>query len=361
MEYITSNAYYFRTITHIGGIQTHLYYIAKKYGKYDITIFCHEIDQRQLHRLRQYVRVVELKPGDTVICDNLFCCFNREILDQCEANHKYLVLHGDYEDIVRREQGFMKNLPIDPRIDKYLGVSQHVCDSWERLTGIHAEYIGEPVIVPKPKKPILLCSATRLSPEKGWERMKRLATGMASQGISFIWMVFTNSIKKEDVPGMVFLPARLDITEILPMFDAVVQLSDNEGFCLTVAEALLCGVPVITTDLPVFKELGLNDTNSVRLPFDMEDIPYDKIKALVKKKPKWKAPEDKWDEYLSHEPSWYEDDHSMVMATGEWVRMKLTDVELQHVPQAGEIWGVTPERLKKIREFEKYNKVTLIV
>jgi len=119
-------------------------------------------------------------------------------------------------------------------------------------------------------------------------------------------------------------------------------------------------VPVIATDLPVFKELGLTDTNSVRLPFDMHDIPYDKIKALVKKKPKWKAPEDKWDEYLSHEPTTYEDDHLMVVATGEWARIKLTDIELQHVPQAGEIWSVSPERLEKIRKYEKDTGIKLL-
>lgn len=360
-EYRTANAYYFRVISKIGGIESHLFYIAQKYGQYDITVFYKEADPLQLMRLRRYVKCVEVKPDDRVICENLFCCFNREILDQCEAKNKYLVLHGDYAELTKFNERQMEWLPIDKRIDKYLGVSQTVCDSWEKLTGIHAEFIGEPVMIGKPKKVMRLISATRLTSEKGWERMKRLATGMASQGISFLWFVFSDTVKKEDVPGVVFLPSRLDISEILPGFDALVQLSDSEGFCLSAAEALLCGVPVIVTDCPVFKELGLNDTNSVRLPFDMEDIPYDKIVGLMKKKPKWKAPDDKWDEYLSHEPSGYEDDHSLVMATGEWVRMKLTDVELKHVPQAGEIWGVTPERLKKIREYEKNNNVKLIV
>ena len=177
MEYRCANAYYFRIISKIGGIESHLWYIAQKYGKYDITVFYHEADPLQLMRLRRYVRCVQVKPEDKIVCDNLFCCFNREILSQCEAKTKYLVLHGDYQDIVRREEGFRRNLPIDKRIDKYLGVSQHVCDAWEELTGIHAEFIGEPVIVPKPRKPLLLCSATRLSPEKGWDRMKILAEG----------------------------------------------------------------------------------------------------------------------------------------------------------------------------------------
>ena len=82
MIYKTTNAYYFSRINNIGGIESHLYYVAKKYGDYDITIFYREADEKQLQRLGQYVRAIQIKPGDHVECTNLFCCFNREILDQ---------------------------------------------------------------------------------------------------------------------------------------------------------------------------------------------------------------------------------------------------------------------------------------
>ena len=36
MKYKTANAYYFRSILAIGGIESHLYYVAQKYGKYDM-------------------------------------------------------------------------------------------------------------------------------------------------------------------------------------------------------------------------------------------------------------------------------------------------------------------------------------
>ena len=53
MKYKTANAYYFRSILAIGGIESHLYYVAQKYGKYDITVFYREGNLKQLERLRK--------------------------------------------------------------------------------------------------------------------------------------------------------------------------------------------------------------------------------------------------------------------------------------------------------------------
>ena len=104
MIYKCVNAYYFYYINTIGGIESHLYYIAKKYNNLDITIFYHEGDPQQLFRLKKLIRCIKITPNDKVICKKLFCCFNREILDQCEAEEKILVLHGDYKDMVERGQ-----------------------------------------------------------------------------------------------------------------------------------------------------------------------------------------------------------------------------------------------------------------
>ena len=98
MKYTATNAYYFRNLNAIGGIESHLYYIAKKYGKKtDITVFFRSGDTRQILRIKKYARCIQLQENDTVECKNLFCCFNKEILDRCTAEKRYLVLHGDYE------------------------------------------------------------------------------------------------------------------------------------------------------------------------------------------------------------------------------------------------------------------------
>ena len=350
-----ANAYYFSAILEIGGIESHLYYLAQKYGKYDITVFYRTGNQRQLKRLRQFVRCVQLKPEEKVICTNVFCCFNREILDQCEADHVYLVLHGDYLDMVNRKQLNRDVLPLDDRVDTYLGVSKLVCESWETLTGIKAEFVGEPIVLPNRAKPLLLISATRLSPEKGWDRMQILADALDSADVNYLWHIYTNSPKPNSRPNLTFLPTRLDIVEKLKAYDAFVQLSDNEGFCLSVVEALASGVPVIGTDLPVFKEIGLNEENSIILPMDMSDIPVDKIANISRdlKGFSYTPPKENWNKYLKHTKSTYVVRSALIRATGEWRKNSITSVDLGYIPREGETWYVDSDRLAIIEDFEK--------
>ena len=359
MVYECANAYYFRHLNTIGGIESHLRYLAKRYaGRYEITIFYKTADVEQLNLLKRYARVVLLEKNDRVKCKKLFCCFNREILDQAEWERSYLVLHGDYKDMVRRGQLAESALPRDDRIDEYLGVSQLVCDSWFELTGIKATNISEPVVLDKCDKPLMFVSATRLTPEKGWNRMVALANKMNECGVNFTWFVYTNS-EQPSVRNMVVLKPRYNITEKLGGYDAYIQLSDNEGFCLSIVEALMRGVPVIATDLPVLKELDLNDKNSIILPFDMSDIPIERIKNIHKLKFKYEPPEERWDEFLDHTPPSKGKDIEVIALDGSKAR-GIVDVELGRVPEMGERWKVTKARYEDLIAFGLKHKINLI-
>lgn len=360
MEYRTANAYYLRTLIKIGGIESHFYYLARKYGRYDLTIFYYNADRDQIRRLKKYVKCIKLNKDDRVICENLFLCFNSEILEQAEAKHIYRILHGDYLDMVRRGQLRHDLIPVDKRVEKYLGVSQHVCRTWEELTGLPAEFIGEPVVLDDVDKPLLFLSATRLTAEKGWNRMKILARELDRNGVKFLWLVYTNKPGSNPGPNMIFMEPRLDITDFLPMFDAYIQLSDNEGFCLSAVEALLKGVPVIGTDLPVFKEIGLNKKNSILLDLDMKSIPIDRIRKIRSLKVNYTQPEDKWLDYLEPVPTQYHYEEFKVRATSRWWEMKMSAVDLGHVPQPGEEWIVDSDRYKVITDYEKANGEKLI-
>lgn len=357
MIYECNNAYYYRHLNRIGGIESHLRYLAKKYSKkYEIVVFYQTADMEQLEELRKYVRCVQLDKRDYVKCKKLFCCFNREILNQCEAEKKYLVLHGDYKDMMKRGQLGERSLPIDPRIDEYLGVSQLVCDSWEEITGIKAKNVFEPVVIEK-TKPLMFVSATRLTPEKGWDRMVRLANVLDENHVNYLWYVFTNS-NKPGTENMVMLPPRFDITDKLGGFDAYIQLSDNEGFCLSIVEALLQGVPVIATDLPVLKEIGLNESNSVILPFDMDKIPINRIRNIDKLKFDYKQPKDKWSSVLDKTP--VDNELIEVVACDGYVQRSLYDSQLKRVPQRGERFFVTKARYEDLINYGEKNRCTLV-
>ena len=357
MIYKCSNAYYFRHLNTIGGIESHLMYLGKKYGKdYSITVFYRTGDNEQVRRLSQLVRVVQIDNNDYVECNALFCCFNREILDQCKAKRKYLVLHGDYKDMVERGQLGRASLPLDDRVE-YLAVSELVAKSWEELTGHKCVNVYEPVVLDKIDKPLMLLSATRLSAEKGWGRMKKLCEALNNAHINYQWFIYTDT-NKEPLPNMVFLKPRLDITNLMGGYTAFVQLSDNEGFCLSIVEALCRNIPVIATDLPVLKELGLNEKNSVILPLDMSDIPVDKIRKIGELKFKYTVPADKWADYLDTEIMG--DEEFEVRATDTFAKKKLIDTTLNRIPQPGEVWKVNQLRYEQYLKFEERYRMKLV-
>lgn len=342
MIYKCTNAYYFNTLSAIGGIESHFYYMAKKYGEYDIVFFYRKGDPKQVSRIRKYARCYQINNDDFLECDVLFCCFNREILDQCKAKKKYLILHGDYKDMVERKQLDKEWLPIDDRVDGYLGVSQSVCDSWYEMTGIKAQCVYQPVVFDKKDKPLLFISATRLTPEKGWSRMQKLANELDKNNVNYLWYIFTNSAQ-EPLPNMIFCYPRLDITDKLELFDAFIQLSDNEGYCLSVAESLSKGVPVICTDLPVFRELGLNNSNSIKIDFDMSNIPIDRIRNIRDLKFKFKVPEDYWLKYIKKKKSNYKGANMKVRAITTYY-----DLELRDQIKEGSIIDVDENRAKRL-------------
>ena len=358
MNYKCTNAYYFGHLNKIGGIESHLYYVAKKYKDIDMVVYYRSCHETQLERLKSVVRCVHLEDYDSVECVNLFCCFNRDILDHCKAKKKYLVLHGDYKNMVERGQLDVSRLPVDPRIDEYLGVSQLVCDSWFELTGIQARCVYEPVVLDKVERPLMFISATRLTPEKGWHRMEKLAMELDKANVNYLWLIYTDS-KKSPTKNMVFCEPRLDITDKLGGFDAFIQLSDNEGYCLSVVEAMMRKIPVICTDLPVLKELGLDDSNSIRLDFSMENIPIEEIKNIRKKRVKFAQIEDKWGDVLDKSPRI--EQKIKVTAGNGYVNRRLIDSQLNRVPQPGEQWYVDYYRYEDLIAYQTKQRIQLIV
>lgn len=338
-----------RKIWGIGGTESHLYYLAKRYRGTDFAVLYYEADRAQLQRLRKYVRCIQVTAADRIRVKNLFVCYNRDILERVKAENVYFVLHVDYLDMFRRGQE--KKPPVDNRVTRYLGVSQHVCDAWKELTGIDAEFIGEPVVLEETERPLMFVSATRLTKEKGWHRMKYLAKVLNDRGVKFLWVIFTN---KEVTPerNMILMDPRLDVTDWFPCFDAYIQLSDNEGFCLSAVEALMKGIPVIGTDLPVFHEVGLDESNSVLIDMDMQNIPVEKIRNIRGLKFNYKEPADRWDEFIENVPFEYVDGSIKVRATSYWEHHGLKAADLGHVPFEGEEWTVDSDRLDHLKSAE---------
>lgn len=355
MEYKCTNAYYLSNINTIGGIESHFLYLAKKYKNYDIAFICRSGNAKQIERLRKYARVIIIDNNDKIKCKILFCCFVHDILNQVEADKKYFVVHGDYKSMLENKQ--INVVPDDERFDGYLGVSQLVCDTWFELTKKKTKLVYEPIVLDKVDKPLFLVSATRLSEEKGWERMKILSQLLDDNKVNYLWFVFSDT-PKQTPQNMIRLDPRLDIVNKLDGFDAYVQLSDNEGYCLSIVEALIKGLPVIATDLPVLKEIGLNEDNSIILPFDMKDVPIDKIKKIRSKKFKYTPIKDKWDSVLDKTPRVKKS--VKVITTDGWIIHNVVDRITGKFYEKGTRLTLDEDRYIELRKFEETHHVSLI-
>ena len=133
--------------------------MARKYcNDFDITFLYSNGDRKQVQRLRKYARTIKWD-HQRISCEKAFFSYGAGIIDYVDSKENILVLHTDYS-------GSSKSIKIDPRINRYIGVSQVVCDSFKDITGIEAELCYNPLVVDKPKRILNLISATRLTKEK---------------------------------------------------------------------------------------------------------------------------------------------------------------------------------------------------
>ena len=345
------NIFYFSYLNKIGGIETFFYYLSKKYKDWDITIFYQAGDINQIKRLKQYVRVNKYK-GEHIKCDKAFFCFNLDIIDNVEAKEYIQIAHGDYKSM-----GLKPN--IHPKITKYVGVSNQVCNTYKEVTGYETETVYNPIELDKPKKVLNLISATRLTKEKGKDRIIKLAKIFDDAQIPYLWTIFTDDINAIDNPNIIYMKPRLDIINYIANADYLVQLSDNEGFCYSVVEALCVGTPVIVTECPVFKELGVTNNNGFILDFDLSNIPINDIYNGLPEF-KYSPKEDNWYNILEKGNSTYKEELEMkylVEALDIYEKDNITDNELERIPKAGERFEVSKERLDVLLGENEHGKV----
>ena len=299
---VYSNVFFVNSILEIGGIETYLYEIAKKYNKYDITIMYNEADTRQLNRLRKLVRVIR-RPSK-VKCKKAFVPYSYN-LEGVEFEELIQVVHANYK---------VQTMPpnTDSRIKKYIGVSGWVAKDYEDLLkaqGVEkkVQVYYNPLTIEKEAKILKLISATRLSSEKGAKRIVKLAELLNEKKIPFIWLIFTkDKYAIPNIPNVLLMPTTLNIRPYIKEADYLVQLSDTEACPYSIREAWELGTMTITTPIPSLYELGLVEgENGYVLPYNMENIDVEKLYNGVKKF-KYKGLEDRYDELLDKSPRTYE-------------------------------------------------------
>ncbi len=333
--------FYFYHINQIGGIETFFYQLAKQFEDRDITIIYKKADREQLKRLQKHIRTIKYRE-QKIKCKKAFFNYTIDIIDNVEANEYVQIVHADFHKITYKPN-------IHPKINRYISVSELAGKSFKELTGIECEVIYNPYKVEKAKKPLILISATRLTEDKGKGRMITLGEKLNKAEIPYLWLVFTNDKNAIENPNIVYMKPRLDILNYISGADYLVQLSDGEAYCYSMVEALTVGTPIITTNLPVLKEIGVNETNSFILEFDMSNLDVNKIYEQAKKfNFKYTPPKSEWDKEITKKKSKYKEELKMkylVEALNTYEERKIEDGVFKRILKAGEQFEVDKERL----------------
>jgi glycosyltransferase involved in cell wall biosynthesis len=336
-----ANVFYVPHFNIIGGIETYCYELAKKYKDKDITFVYSDLksDINQLNRIRKYARVIyqPYNSKEPIKCKRLFVMYRSKI-DLFEPDDVIQIIHADYE-----AQNLKPNL--DERISKRYGVSKAVADSYNRISGINVDVCYNPLTIDKPKKVLKLISATRLTKEKGKDRMIKLADALDKAGIPYLWLIFTNDSLPIPNKNVIYMQPRLDIRDFIADADYLVQLSDTEAFSYSVLESLCLNTPVITTNIPSFKEMGVKTgINGYILDFSMNEIPINDIYTKIPKFT-FKMPKDKYDELLINEPSTYTPDKLVKVIC----KRSYKDLEFNRKIQKDEEIEITLERAEYLK------------
>ena len=355
---VTYNARGWKTIKHtnvlyandlhmIGGVETYLNEMVKKYHDLDICVCYKTADKNQIKRLKKLVPVYRVDENTKIFCKVAIINYDTSIIDQIVEGDVYQTIHGDYSNPHYQALGI--KVPTDDRLKGYISITHYSEKSFERLTGIKPMFSYNPLTVEKGEKPLILMSALRLRPEKGTERMKKLIQALNKAEVNYLWYIFADEEWDVDDSHLVFVKPRLDLSYFMEQADYLVQLSDTECCSYSINEMLFRNKPVIVTPLPYLDEIGVkHGKNAWIMEFDCSNV--DEIVKNITKIPKFefKKFEDNYDKFFVKSKSTYEpkeDVKYLVRANKQWLIDSLADNQLGYIPHEGEEWIVDEERL----------------
>ena len=303
-----TNIIFMPNISALGGIETYVYELVKKYKDLDIAVVCKKIHPTQEERIRKYCRVYK-HTNELIKCKVAIINYDQSIIDYISDDAKiYQCIHADYTNPIYDH----KPKP-NKRIYRFLGITKYLKESMEKMVKPNIiDLCYNPLTIDNVDKPIVIVSATRLHKNKGVERMRTLIKKLDKAKVNYLWFVISNDEINFDSENVIYIKTRLDISRWLELADYVCLLSDSEACSYTLNEALYRNIPIITTPLPYLEEIGVKDNvNAYIMEFDCNNV--DSIVERITTIPKFKFNrlEDNYINIFAKSKSRYEEERLM--------------------------------------------------
>lgn len=275
-------------INKIGGVETFVINFCKRMCKYyEITVLYEFADMDKIIYLSNYATVEKLsnKKYKADICLYGTAWGNRPE-SQIEALKYIQVLHADYRNVI--ENWPAASLKLTPKTEFVVSVGESVRQSVIELYGIDSTVIYNLLNIDiKPQKNLRLVTASRISPEKGFLRISKMAHFLKDSNKPFSWDIYGDTPSKDfknkiinllsDVPEVSFKGTKTNVIDYVSDADYLVQLSDSEGFSYSIYEALQVGTPCIVTNFKSASEQIVDGKNGYILDMDLSNLDIDKI------------------------------------------------------------------------------------
>lgn len=300
------NIIFMPTISELGGIETYVYELVKKYKDLDIAVVSKRCDKLQAERIKKYCKLY-IHNEQKIECKVAIISYDTGIINYINEDAKiYETIHADFSSPIYNG----KKPPKNSRITSYIAITDFLKEKMQELLNVDNMIMSyNPLTIEEEEKPLMLVSATRLHKNKGKARMEKLAKALDAAGVNYIWYVFTNETTGINSPNVIFLKNRLDTSRWLSQADYGVLLSDSEACSYFINETLYRNIPIISTPLPYLKEIGVEDgKNAYIMDFDCKNV--NDIVKNIKNVPKFKFEhlKDKYREIFAPSKSHYKED-----------------------------------------------------
>ena len=284
----------------IGGVETFAENFCKRMNKhYDITLMYDKFDSIELPIvLSKHCRIENLDRSKIYSSDYFinstawgFCPY-----DNISALKVIQIIHADYRHVIANWKfKYIKH----PKVTHHIAVGELVKEGFEiatdyKIDDIIYNLLDNTIKLPgKSKNKVLtLITCSRLSGEKGFDRMVILAKLLTEAKITYLWNIYGNPetptkyasdimAKFKPYPNVVFNGVIKNPMPEIHKADYLVQLSDTEGYAYSVYEALQAKTPCIITPFASGNEQITNGKNGYVIPFDMKRINLNKIISKI--------------------------------------------------------------------------------
>lgn len=275
----------YNKIVKLNGVYTHDLNFIKTFGKdYEITYVYEAGDTPLLNKIAEHAKLLQNK-GQVIETDLCIYSSLYQGAHQIKARKFIQMLHADLK------AWKVNYKPV--HIDYHVAVGQGVADSFKEHNGMDSVVIPNMLAEDvKVEKVLRLVTASRIAEGKGFDRTTVLARKLQEAGRPFIWEIYgggapnyINNLRYNltYIPEVVLMGERTGIQSFMACSDYVVQLSDNEGYCYSIHEALQIGKPVIATRWPGIEEVVKDGENGYILDMDLGNLDINKLYDSIPK------------------------------------------------------------------------------